>query len=626
MDGLSAAASVAGIAATAATLSKALFGLCQDAKEAQKDISDIAHDVHLLSTVLEELGEVFHRDQAYGKPIYRPSLVLNANKIIVTPKPGFETVQPDFPNLASRLSRRDYRALADLVLLNRNYLEKLEQCERQAEVRNQRRHPDMQSGIENDSALEEMPSTIPATYPKRSTELAYAGERGARKDGPSNFDTSSPPFTHDTLLGPADRKGLQDSTPKLHESQKGLPRSREGTLTDGIFTYRPKTSLLVRGTIPYDMTENQTRAENTDPLNAAEVILEALMEDYTITPAPRVHLSSVDIESMGNPGAKYSFTYNGNRRHDLYEGASKTASSQPVPSLPHQRHESPRISIAANLQQAFAQDGRYASEVAAHHFNLLDEEDNIILPDAWDAFVQPGLSIRMRLWSYSKTQPNDDFPLPEADESVNGGIERDHSQRGDSGSHNLRTEDDRGFKNARYSFHRDHETISESNSDASLEANPDSGQILDVLSCIAERMSAPYLELNKLREQFKELEMEQKIERERDLAKKEAFATMEADSSNYISTPSESLPLHTITVRDFLGRSFEVPLECCKSWESANYMPASNDEPESERSSKSTLRSLSVEPRWTPNSEHPLATKGKVLHSVYPLHPSQANG
>ena len=93
MDGVSAAASIAGIATLAGQLSKSLFQICRDVKEAEKDISDVANNVQLLEAVLDELKNVFQQDQYTPAPVYRPKLVKCANEICGRCKQIFQDVE-----------------------------------------------------------------------------------------------------------------------------------------------------------------------------------------------------------------------------------------------------------------------------------------------------------------------------------------------------------------------------------------------------------------------------------------------------------------------------------------------------------------------------------------------------
>ena len=81
MDGVSAAASVAGVATIAAQLSKSLYEICQDIKEAEKDIRKVADDVELISTVLRDLEVHFQQNKVTGAPIYRRNHVLRVKEI-----------------------------------------------------------------------------------------------------------------------------------------------------------------------------------------------------------------------------------------------------------------------------------------------------------------------------------------------------------------------------------------------------------------------------------------------------------------------------------------------------------------------------------------------------------------
>ena len=68
MDGLSAAASVAGVASAGVHLSKCLYDIYSTVKSSAKEIQDIANNISLLSVVLEELDGVLCQDEMHYKP------------------------------------------------------------------------------------------------------------------------------------------------------------------------------------------------------------------------------------------------------------------------------------------------------------------------------------------------------------------------------------------------------------------------------------------------------------------------------------------------------------------------------------------------------------------------------
>ena len=78
MDGVSAAASVAGIAAAGIQLSKALHDVVITIKAGREEIRDIATNVSLLSSVLTELQDVLDREKIH----FRPLLDDNARTIV----------------------------------------------------------------------------------------------------------------------------------------------------------------------------------------------------------------------------------------------------------------------------------------------------------------------------------------------------------------------------------------------------------------------------------------------------------------------------------------------------------------------------------------------------------------
>ena len=78
MDGLSAAASVAGIAAVGVQLSKSLYDVITTINDGKEEIRDIADNVSLLAYVLEQLQDVLSREKLH----FRPALEENANIIV----------------------------------------------------------------------------------------------------------------------------------------------------------------------------------------------------------------------------------------------------------------------------------------------------------------------------------------------------------------------------------------------------------------------------------------------------------------------------------------------------------------------------------------------------------------
>ena len=80
MDGLSAAASIAGVASAGIHLSKCLYDIYSTVKSSTKEIQDIANNVSLLSVVLEELDGVLCQDEMH----YKPQLQQAAQAIVLT--------------------------------------------------------------------------------------------------------------------------------------------------------------------------------------------------------------------------------------------------------------------------------------------------------------------------------------------------------------------------------------------------------------------------------------------------------------------------------------------------------------------------------------------------------------
>lgn len=79
MDGISAAGSVAGVAAAGIQLSKCLYDLYTTVRTSGKEIQDIANNISLLSMVLEELDGVLCQDELH----YKPQLQQAAQTIVV---------------------------------------------------------------------------------------------------------------------------------------------------------------------------------------------------------------------------------------------------------------------------------------------------------------------------------------------------------------------------------------------------------------------------------------------------------------------------------------------------------------------------------------------------------------
>lgn len=89
MDGISAAGSVAGIAAAGIQLSKFLYDLYSTIKTSSQEIQDVANNVSLLAMVLEELDEVLYQDQVH----FRPQLQEAAQTIAVRCADIFEEIR-----------------------------------------------------------------------------------------------------------------------------------------------------------------------------------------------------------------------------------------------------------------------------------------------------------------------------------------------------------------------------------------------------------------------------------------------------------------------------------------------------------------------------------------------------
>ena len=89
MDGVSAVASVAGIAAAGFQLSKVLYDTIETIKTGEAEIGDIASNISLLSLVLKELQVALDHERAH----FRPLLEENARTIISRCESIFEDIK-----------------------------------------------------------------------------------------------------------------------------------------------------------------------------------------------------------------------------------------------------------------------------------------------------------------------------------------------------------------------------------------------------------------------------------------------------------------------------------------------------------------------------------------------------
>ena len=78
MDGISAAASVASLAAVGVSLSKTLYDVVATINGGKEEIKDIANNVSLLALVLDQLQDVLGRERLF----FRPALEQNAQIIV----------------------------------------------------------------------------------------------------------------------------------------------------------------------------------------------------------------------------------------------------------------------------------------------------------------------------------------------------------------------------------------------------------------------------------------------------------------------------------------------------------------------------------------------------------------
>lgn len=102
MDGISAARSIAGIAAAGIQLSKFLYDLYSTVKTSSQEIQDVANNVSLLAMVLEELDEVLYQDQVH----FRPQLQESAQTIAARCATIFEEIRKQTGNSPSPKGRK----------------------------------------------------------------------------------------------------------------------------------------------------------------------------------------------------------------------------------------------------------------------------------------------------------------------------------------------------------------------------------------------------------------------------------------------------------------------------------------------------------------------------------------
>ena len=196
--------------------------------------------------------------------------------------------------------------------------------------------------------------------------------------------------------------------------------------------------------------------------------------------------------------------------------------------------------------------------VALGHFDLVGPEGEIILPRVWEDSVEPGWSITMHMWPMAEKKTENESKQPE---------DRPGTQHRDGVRHeatNAQPSPERDTINI-VSKSEPSEPPGASRNEGQAQA-PTSVEWFEILNKIVERTSVSQVELQRLQEQYRELEVEHRLHRAREDAKREALDALRVNETSQSPHPAV-VPSKPLILKDFLNRSFEFPFETCKSWE-----------------------------------------------------------
>ena len=253
------------------------------------------------------------------------------------------------------------------------------------------------------------------------------------------------------------------------------------------------------------------------------------------------------------------------------------------------------------IQQAFLHVDEFSDHVVNGRFDLVGPQGDIILPVAWDALVQPGWSVTMQMLPSAAREPANDqdsavpvtlrnMAVDEASNPDNSGILTGHQIKHKNAEHsdcscNCSKQEQRDEHSVRGRLHPGIERnveygneIKESptcSNKCGCEGGIQSTIVTNILNRITEMMSTSQVELRDLQARYRILEQENGIQQANELGKQEAHKSLNAREREKTEHDISVSRSNSITLKDFLGRSFEFPIQSCGSWEVRLFLPIS---------------------------------------------------
>ena len=253
------------------------------------------------------------------------------------------------------------------------------------------------------------------------------------------------------------------------------------------------------------------------------------------------------------------------------------------------------------IQQAFLHVDEFSDHVVNGRFDLVGPQGDIILPVAWDALVQPGWSVTMQMLPSAVREPLNDqdsaVPAPlrnmaadQASNPDNSGVPTSHKNRDKNAeyptcSRNSSKQEQQDEHSVRGCLHTGIEQnvehgneIKESSTclnKCGCEEGVQTTIVTNILNRITEMMSTSQLELRDLQARYRILEQENSIQQAKELAKEEALKSLNPRERENTENDISVTHSNSITLKDFLGRSFKFPVQSCGSWEVRLFLPIS---------------------------------------------------
>ena len=459
-------------------------------------------------------------------------------------------------------TQRERRVLTSLVIDNLLWVEKLEQLE--LEGQEERARSSRQEFLNKILSPAGAPGDPSEPVPREGDNgFVYAAAKGAElsTDDRPVEDRARPSSPNGPFSFHNDADD-EDSSSEEKQSSKGMK-------TIECLLYSPRTSQIVLNTVPHGRRRTKSISERLSKVERAESTVGSLLEDYTYVDsnsAEEYHNGCFreEIKSQADESDRGQET---SQDTSWYPGFASAPTQGPIPQptvenlqrLPY--HDAPRNAHippkqpgpVPELATDYPPRQPHAFNSGAQRPPMQHAPVGGTAP-AFSNAGNPGVS------GYAHTPE----PFIEYGEQYGPGPRsrqrQVHFGSSDSESSYERTRSrSRSRSRTRPPGYRRRRKRSESVDFVR--------KGIDLMEEVAQRLSIPRIELQKMQEQCSALEQEQRIERAKERVKQETLDAIKAEQARQSESHAASERSKSVILKDCLGRSFSFPIEACRSWQ-----------------------------------------------------------